>query len=83
LLAPQSPLIEQIKLTLIKMVTSNARLLIEQFDDQARKQYLLNEAKANPFEGDDMAAISFNDMDLSIKVSFLWSHLMVIYSDLG
>lgn len=71
LLAPQSPLIEQIKLTLIKMVTSNTRLLIEQFDDQARKQYLLNEAKANPFEGDDMAVISFNDMDLSIKIRVL------------
>ncbi|KAI5839988.1 hypothetical protein DFP73DRAFT_559762 [Morchella snyderi] len=71
LLAPQSPLVEQIKLTLIKAVTSNTRLLIEQFDDQARKQYLLNEVKTNPFEGDNMATISFDDMDLSIKICVL------------
>lgn len=71
LLAPRSPLVEQIKLALIKMVTSNARLLIEQFDDQARKQYLLNGAQANPFDGDNMTAILFNDMDLLTKIHVL------------
>lgn len=65
------------------MVTSNARLLIEQFDDQARKQYLLNGVQANPFDDDNMTAILFNDMDLFTKVSLLCPLLTVLFRDTG
>lgn len=68
MLAPQSKLVQQIQLALIKMVTSNPRLLIDQFDEQARKQYLLLKSDANPFESDDEVAKSFVDMDIPTKV---------------
>lgn len=67
LLAPQSALIEQIRLALIKMVTANPRLVVGQFDEQTRKQFATNKPDMNPF-GDEEDARPFRDMDLFTKV---------------
>lgn len=66
-MAPQSALVEQIRLALIKMVTANSRLVVEQFDEQARKQFTIHKPEMNPFdEGTDTKP--FWDMDLFTKV---------------
>lgn len=66
-MAPQSALVEQIRLALIKMVTANPRLVVGQFDEQTRKQFATNKPEMNPF-GDEEDARPFRDMDLFTKV---------------
>lgn len=65
-MTPQSALVEQIRLALIKMVTANPRLVMEQFDEQARKQFTINKPEMNPF-GEEGHARPFWDMDLFTK----------------
>lgn len=65
-MAPQSALVEQIRLALIKMVTANPRLIMTQFDEQARKQFVKNKPDMNPF-GEEENPRPFRDMDLLTK----------------
>lgn len=79
-MAPQSALVEQIRLALIKMVTANPRLVVGQFDEQTRKQFAKNKPEMNPF-GNEEDVRSFRDMDLFTKVfTKLLLHLFFLLS---
>lgn len=54
-------------MALIKMVTTNPRLAIEQFDEQTRKQFAAMKPEMNPF-GEEGIARPFEEMDLFTKV---------------
>ncbi|KAF4462911.1 nasopharyngeal carcinoma susceptibility LZ16 [Fusarium albosuccineum] len=65
-LKPNSPVLADIALALLKLVSSHRGLTHEIFDDQARKQFTTKSPNYNPF-GDDESPVKFNDFDIFTK----------------
>ncbi|RGP63826.1 hypothetical protein FLONG3_9794 [Fusarium longipes] len=67
-LKPNSTILADIALALLKLVSSHRGLTHEIFDDQARKQFVNRSPNYNPFGSAD-APLKFNDFDIFTKVS--------------
>ncbi|EHK16366.1 uncharacterized protein TRIVIDRAFT_173895, partial [Trichoderma virens Gv29-8] len=65
-LNPNSTILNDVALALLKMVSSQRGLTHESFDDQARRQYILKSPDSNPF-GDEDEPRSFADLDIFTK----------------
>ncbi|KAM5370652.1 hypothetical protein ACJZ2D_008366 [Fusarium nematophilum] len=65
-LKPNSTVLADIALALLKLVSSHRGLTHDIFDDQARKQFLNKSPGYNPF-GDDETPVKFNDFDIFTK----------------
>ncbi|KAF4976938.1 hypothetical protein FZEAL_6473 [Fusarium zealandicum] len=65
-LKPNSTILADIALALLKLVSSHRGLTHEIFDDQARKQFLGKSPSYNPF-GDGETPIKFDDFDIFAK----------------
>lgn len=68
-LDPRSGLVTQILQSLVKLVSSDTRLVAEQLDHCIRKLYLRWKPVGNPF-GNESAAKPFAEMDLFTRVRF-------------
>ncbi|UKZ52252.1 hypothetical protein TrVGV298_006027 [Trichoderma virens] len=66
-LNPNSTILNDVALALLKMVSSQRGLTHESFDDQARRQYILKSPDSNPF-GDEDEPRSFADLDIFTKI---------------
>ncbi|KAI5776763.1 hypothetical protein EDC01DRAFT_624908 [Geopyxis carbonaria] len=71
LLAGEPELVQQIKISLLKSVSSHRGLTPEQFEEYTRRLYLARKAQANPF-GDGVLPIRFIDLDLFQRVIVLY-----------
>ncbi|KAH8735374.1 hypothetical protein BGZ61DRAFT_526472 [Ilyonectria robusta] len=69
-LKPISPMLGDIALALLKLVSSHRGLTHDIFDDQARKQFLAKAPSDNPF-GDDEVPAKFSDFDVLTKIRVL------------
>ncbi|KAJ4203729.1 hypothetical protein NW767_005220 [Fusarium falciforme] len=69
-LKPNSTVLADIALALLKLVSSHRGLTHEILDDQTRKQFLSKSPGYNPF-GDDETPIKFNDFDIFTKIRVL------------
>ncbi|KAL2684936.1 hypothetical protein Neosp_006029 [[Neocosmospora] mangrovei] len=69
-LKPNSTVLADIALALLKLVSSHRGLTHEILDDQTRKQFLTKSPGYNPF-GDDETPIKFNDFDIFTKIRVL------------
>ncbi|KAM5356341.1 hypothetical protein ACJ41O_002987 [Fusarium nematophilum] len=69
-LKPNSTVLADIALALLKLVSSHRGLTHDIFDDQARKQFLNKSPGYNPF-GDDETPVKFNDFDIFTKIRVL------------
>ncbi|KAI6754403.1 hypothetical protein HG530_012917 [Fusarium avenaceum] len=66
-LKPNSNILADIALALLKLVSSHRGLTHEIFDDQARKQFINRSPNCNPF-GSGETPLSFNDFDVFTKI---------------
>ncbi|KAM4059330.1 PHD-finger domain-containing protein [Hirsutella rhossiliensis] len=69
-LKPDSTLLADLALAILKLVSSHRGLTHDVFDDQLRKQYLTRGRKSNPL-GDADAPRKFADLDLIAKIKVL------------
>ncbi|KAM0339472.1 hypothetical protein ACHAPU_010919 [Fusarium lateritium] len=66
-LKPNSNILPDIALALLKLVSSHRGLTHEIFDDQARKQFITKSPNYNPF-GSGETSLKFSDFDVFTKV---------------
>ncbi|UNI15282.1 hypothetical protein JDV02_001825 [Purpureocillium takamizusanense] len=69
-LKPQSTLLADVALSILKLVSSHRGLTHDIFNDQMRKQYLTKSPNNNPF-GDDDTPQYFADFDVFTKIKVL------------
>ncbi|OAQ81420.1 phd finger domain-containing protein [Purpureocillium lilacinum] len=69
-LKPQSTLLADVALSILKLVSSHRGLTHDIFNDQMRKQYLAKSPDSNPF-GDEDAPRNFADLDVFTKIKVL------------
>ncbi|KAF7559585.1 hypothetical protein G7046_g4577 [Stylonectria norvegica] len=69
-LKPKSPLLDDIALALLKLVSSHRGLTHQIFDEMARRQYLAKDPDHNPFGHDDDPA-KFSEFDVFTKLRIL------------
>ncbi|GJN83353.1 hypothetical protein PLIIFM63780_006902 [Purpureocillium lilacinum] len=69
-LKPQSTLLADVALSILKLVSSHRGLTHDIFNDQMRKQYLAKSPDSNPF-GDEDAPRNFADLDVFTKVELV------------
>jgi hypothetical protein len=70
LLTPESALLDNIKMALLKMVSSHRGLIPSQFEEYTRRQYLNRKPDANPF-GDGAEPMKFSTLDVFARVKVL------------
>ncbi|KAL7930936.1 hypothetical protein V8C35DRAFT_283151 [Trichoderma chlorosporum] len=66
-LKPNSTILDDVALSLLKMASSQRGITHESFDNQARRQYILKSPDSNPF-GDEDDPKSFADLDVFAKI---------------
>ncbi|KAJ4860136.1 PHD-finger domain-containing protein [Trichoderma breve] len=66
-LKPNSTILNDVALALLKMVSSQRGLTHASFDDQARRQYILKSPDSNPFGNEDEPK-GFADLDIFTKI---------------
>ncbi|KAH7160113.1 hypothetical protein B0J13DRAFT_121428 [Dactylonectria estremocensis] len=69
-LKPISPMLGDLALALLKLISSHRGLTYEIFDDQARKQFLAKAPSDNPFGDGDVPA-KFSEFDVPTKIRVL------------
>ncbi|GKU02254.1 hypothetical protein FLAG1_04461 [Fusarium langsethiae] len=69
-LKPNSTMLADIALALLKLVSSHRGLTHEIFDDQVRKQFANRSPNYNPFDSAD-APLKFNDFDIFTKIKVM------------
>ncbi|CVK82860.1 related to nasopharyngeal carcinoma susceptibility protein LZ16 [Fusarium mangiferae] len=69
-LKPNSSILADIALALLKLVSSHRGLTHEIFDDQARKQFTKKSPNYNPF-GSGETPLKFNDFDIFTKIKVM------------
>ncbi|ENH71840.1 hypothetical protein QWA68_012319 [Fusarium oxysporum] len=69
-LKPNSSILADIALALLKLVSSHRGLTHEIFDDQARKQFTKRSPNYNPF-GSGETPLKFNDFDIFTKIKVM------------
>ncbi|RFU76036.1 phd-finger domain-containing [Trichoderma arundinaceum] len=69
-LKPNSVVLSDIALALLKMVSSQRGLTHASFDEQARKQYMSKSPESNPF-GDEDAPSGFAQLDVFTKIKVM------------
>ncbi|KAL7942283.1 hypothetical protein V8C42DRAFT_151804 [Trichoderma barbatum] len=69
-LNPNSTILNDVALALLKMVSSQRGLTHASFDDQARRQYILKSSETNPF-GDEDDPKGFADLDIFTKIKVM------------
>ncbi|KAL2756142.1 hypothetical protein ACRALDRAFT_2027747 [Sodiomyces alcalophilus JCM 7366] len=69
-LKPNSPVLQDIGLALLKFVSSHRGLNLANFDEYTRRQYLAKKPDMNPF-GDEEIPTKFTDLDVFTKIRVL------------
>ncbi|QPG99095.1 hypothetical protein C2857_000848 [Epichloe festucae Fl1] len=69
-LNPQSELLSDIALSLLKLVSSHRGLTLDTFNDQLRKQYVARAPEQNPL-GDENNPVTFAALDIIKKIQVL------------
>ncbi|RGP72806.1 hypothetical protein FSPOR_2553 [Fusarium sporotrichioides] len=76
-LKPNSTMLADIALALLKLVSSHRGLTHEIFDDQVRKQFANRSPNYNPFGSAD-APLKFNDFDIFTKINMCFLKIKVM-----